>query len=77
MLVYIILYGDFKWKVNMYVEWEFFLYGYWKFVVYNYEKMMVKDYLGYGDERWFFVIYFVGCKFCKLGVNVENDECFK
>lgn len=76
-LVYLILFGDPKWKANTYIEWEFLLHGYWKYVVYNYEEIMAKNHPGYGDERWPFVTHFVGCKPCKLGASTENDECFK
>ena len=78
-LVYLILYGDPKWKELTYLEWEFFLHGYWKYVVYNFEEMMAKNHPGYGDERWPFVTHFVGCKPCKLGASQdgEEDECFR
>lgn len=76
-LVYIILYGDPKWKAKTHIEWEFLLHGYWKYVVYNYEEMMAKHHPGYGDERWPFVTHFVGCKPCKLGTTSESEECFK
>ncbi|KAG0557530.1 hypothetical protein M758_11G134400 [Ceratodon purpureus] len=77
-LVYLILYGDPKWKEYTHLEWEFFLHGYWKYVVYNYEELMAKNHPGYGDERWPFVTHFVGCKPCKVGESEdgENDECF-
>jgi len=75
-LVYLILYGDPKWKEFTHIEWEFLLHGYWKYVVDTYEEL-AKNHLGYGDERWPFVTHFVGCKPCKFRATLKNDECFK
>lgn len=75
-LVYLLLFGDPKWKAKTHIEWEFFLHGYWKYVVYTYENLMAKSHPGFGDDRWPFVTHFVGCKPCQLVVNEEMEECF-
>lgn len=75
-LVYLLLFGEQKWKAKTHIEWEFFLHGYWKYVVYTYENLMAKSHPGFGDDRWPFVTHFVGCKPCALAVNEEMQECF-
>ena len=76
-LVYLMLFGDMKWKTRMFLEWAFYLHGYWKFVVYNYENVMAKNKPGTGDDLWPFVTHFVGCKPCQYAVTGEVEECFK
>ena len=76
-LVYLMLFGDAKWRTRMWLEWAFYLHGYWKFVVYNYENVMAKNKPGFGDDRWPFVTHFVGCKPCQYSVTGEVGECFK